>query len=73
MEAPEQGQPQQPAAPLCPHCRQPLINVAWLINGEAGLITIYHNELACMVTISCQLVAPAPQQSRIALPSKIVH
>jgi hypothetical protein len=61
-------EPTPPLLVVCPHCRKPLANVAWIVNAEAGLITLFHNEEDCRVALNCQLV---PVQRRVHLPSEL--
>lgn len=65
MENPTQA-PAEVPIPVCPHCRQPLSEVRWLINAEVGLITLYHAE--CMTVLNCQMVQ---LETRILRPGQL--
>jgi hypothetical protein len=58
-----------PTIPLCPHCKQPLENVGWLLNSEVGLLTIYHAVSECNVALNCQMIPV--EARRVTLPEGV--
>lgn len=63
--------PPEPQVPLCPHCREPLASVGWVLNQDYQLVTFFHNVPECMVALNSQFLAPM-QPRRIALPSELM-